>query len=308
MASFPSDYNNKEKGMPILSAEWNDIVNEIDARLPKSGGHVHGPLMIGGQTPKVANRPLTVDGDAHVKGRMSVEGELLVTGTDEPSGRAGIGVSRPHEPLHVGGRVLAHEFRIPSDNRHQQNQGQMGPVLKKLLTLEAFSYQHRGDAPMEWATPDTRHYGLPVKALKKAFPELVTTYAEGVPAINYIGLIPILVHALRELSEENTKLDGRLKSTEEVTIATHQKLNALKTQVEQQPVKKPADNPVSPSDKGQFEQPVPIVIKPPTPAPDPRRVFPSTPNPPKEIPPEKPIKGGEAPGKAPSPDDPKLDE
>lgn len=233
MASFPSDYNNKEKGMPILSAEWNDIVNEIDARLPKSGGHVIGPLSIGGHEPsgtsRIANRPLTVDGDAYVKGRVSVEGQLLVTGAGEAGGRAGVGVSFPYERLHVGGPVLAHGLRVPSDERLQKNKGKMGPVLTKLLALEAFSFQYRVGTALEWGAPDSRHYSLSAEALETVFPELVSTYPENIKAINYLELIPILVHALRELSQKNTELGNKLNDMEATTVTLQQDLNVLKT-------------------------------------------------------------------------------
>ena len=52
------------------------------------------------------------------------------------------------------------------------------------------------------------HYGLLAQEVKELYPELVHEDAAGVMSINYIELIPILIQAVQELSEQVSVLSG----------------------------------------------------------------------------------------------------
>ena len=52
-----------------------------------------------------------------------------------------------------------------------------------------------------------REYGFIAQEVRKLFPELVDTNAEGVLSINYTGLIPVLVEAIKDLQERMEKFE-----------------------------------------------------------------------------------------------------
>jgi hypothetical protein len=57
--------------------------------------------------------------------------------------------------------------------------------------------------------------GLIAQEVQKQFPELVMADDEGYLSVNYIGLIPHLIEAHKELKAENELLKKRLKIIEE---------------------------------------------------------------------------------------------
>jgi Chaperone of endosialidase len=65
--------------------------------------------------------------------------------------------------------------------------------------------------------------GLIAQEVQKIFPELVQTDEKGFLSVNYIGLIPHLIEAVKELKDENNqlknknqKLENRLDKIEEI--------------------------------------------------------------------------------------------
>lgn len=53
------------------------------------------------------------------------------------------------------------------------------------------------------------HYGLHPKSLKMMFPELVYEQEDGEIGINYVELIPVLVHTINELNQRISILEGK---------------------------------------------------------------------------------------------------
>jgi len=56
------------------------------------------------------------------------------------------------------------------------------------------------------------HYGLDIEQLKESFPELIYEQDNGTIGINYIEMIPILIHAVKNLSEEVKTLRASSKN------------------------------------------------------------------------------------------------
>ena len=108
-------------------------------------------------------------------------------------------------------------------------------VSAKLAELDAVSYYKekaeqapvmRGDT-LERQTPPTfiekqvdakQHYALVVEQLEKTFPDLVYEQEDGTKAVNYMEMIPILVHCINELNAKLESLGGLnpFMATEEI--------------------------------------------------------------------------------------------
>ncbi len=87
------------------------------------------------------------------------------------------------------------------------------PVLPQVLDIDpVITYSAKGQG-----------FGIDYKSLQETFPNLTTTaFNSGEPAINYIGLIPVLLKAIQEqqnliseLQKENAKLNERLTKLEQ---------------------------------------------------------------------------------------------
>ena len=55
---------------------------------------------------------------------------------------------------------------------------------------------------------EKKHYGISVDGLREAFPDLVYEDQKGNPCINYIEMIPLLVHCIGELKAEVARLEA----------------------------------------------------------------------------------------------------
>lgn len=58
---------------------------------------------------------------------------------------------------------------------------------------------------------EKKHYGLLAQDVQKLFPELVTEGGDGYLSINYVELIPLLIQAVQDLSEEVEELKAQIK-------------------------------------------------------------------------------------------------
>ena len=58
------------------------------------------------------------------------------------------------------------------------------------------------------STHDRRELGILAQELEETFPELVRTGADGWKRVDYIGLIPVLIDAIKELEARVAELES----------------------------------------------------------------------------------------------------
>ena len=80
-----------------------------------------------------------------------------------------------------------------SDRRLKRDIATLPHALAKLLQLRGVSYYWNDDNK-----GTTRQLGLIAQEVEEVFPELVEVGADGMNALNYTGLIPVLVESLKE--------------------------------------------------------------------------------------------------------------
>ena len=95
--------------------------------------------------------------------------------------------------LTVSGDVV-----VSSDARLKSNIVSLGSTLSRLLLIDGKSYEMKGKQKI----------GLLAQDIKEVFPELVTEDDNEMLAVNYQGLVPVLINAVKERqSEIDTCLD-----------------------------------------------------------------------------------------------------
>ena len=103
-----------------------------------------------------------------------------------------------------GETTLAGNLNVNSDARLKANIVSLGSTLAKLLQIDGKSYTMKKDENKK------QKIGVLAQDIEKVFPELVTE-SNGIKSVNYQGLVPVLINALKE---QQTEID-RLKTQEE---------------------------------------------------------------------------------------------
>jgi hypothetical protein len=110
-----------------------------------------------------------------------------------------------------------------SDLSYKQNIASIDSkkILNNILSLRPVSYKLKQRYMEAWESGKTKqvpvydeqsdlfqktHYGLIAQEVKEIYPDLVYSNAEGTLAINYTGLIPLLIESVKELKAEIEEL------------------------------------------------------------------------------------------------------
>jgi hypothetical protein len=112
--------------------------------------------------------------------------------------------------LASGSLTVAGDVTISSDARLKSNIVALGPTLISLLQLEAKSYTMKNDAEQK------QKIGLLAQEVQKVFPELVSEDDNGMLAVNYQALVPVLINALKELESETSSLESQMSEFEKI--------------------------------------------------------------------------------------------
>jgi len=105
-----------------------------------------------------------------------------------------------------GSATLSGDLTINSDARLKSNIISLGSTLAKLLMIDGKSYTMK-------ANESQSKIGLLAQDVQKAFPELVKTTndKDKTLSVNYQGLIPVLINAIKEQQKQIKQLKNKLK-------------------------------------------------------------------------------------------------
>jgi hypothetical protein len=96
--------------------------------------------------------------------------------------------------LFDGTTTIAGDLSINSDARLKANIISLGSTLAKLLQIDGKSYTMKKDENKK------QKIGVLAQDIEKVFPELVSE-SNGVKSVNYQGLVPVLINALKEQND-----------------------------------------------------------------------------------------------------------
>jgi len=105
--------------------------------------------------------------------------------------------------LEVKGNVL-----VSSDARLKANIISLGSTLAKLLLIDGKRYTMKKDGK--------QNIGVLAQDIQKVFPELVSTDNRDMLAVNYQGLVPVLINALKEQDAKMKEQEKRLERLEAI--------------------------------------------------------------------------------------------
>ena len=190
-----------------------DIVTSFTPRLSVTNG---GNVGINTQTPAAildVNGTLIERGDLRMiqrgggAGNNGGNGRALV---DAGLNQSGVGATGLHinyandfgqvnidSDTYVSGKVYSNGVALTSDSRYKTNIAPLENPLDAILNLRGVSYDWDRERWPAKNFSDTRQIGFVAQDLEKIFPELVFTDAQGYKSVNYVGVVPVLVEAVK---------------------------------------------------------------------------------------------------------------
>lgn len=144
-------------------------------------------------------------------------------------GNVGIGTTTPAATLDIVGTGLINAMAITSDSRYKKNIETVSSAMDKVRALRGASYEFNNKNDHRTNFPEGRTYGFVAQELQEVLPELVIADKEGYLAVNYDGVIPVLVEALKEMESrllDQAELEERIKRLEELLSSNQQNQGA----------------------------------------------------------------------------------
>jgi len=134
-------------------------------------------------------------------------------------GRVGInGAVNQNDELYVNGSAFAIDgWLVPSDKRYKKDIQTIDSALDKVNALNGVTYSFKQETinNIDFSKQKgEKQIGVIAQELEEVLPELVRKDESGYYAVNYDGLVPVLVEAVKEQQDEITDLRTRLEKLE----------------------------------------------------------------------------------------------
>lgn len=81
-------------------------------------------------------------------------------------------------------------------------------MVARVRRLRGVSYAWREGEERRGRTGGEREVGVIAQDVETVFPELVDTAPDGYKRVDYLGLVPVLIEALKELDERLLAVEG----------------------------------------------------------------------------------------------------
>ncbi len=119
-----------------------------------------------------------------------------------------------------GDLTVAGDMNVNSDRRLKQDVENIDGSLDRVLAVEGVSYSWREGLGRD----AERHYGVIAQQVQAVLPELVREGRDGILSVNYMGFLPLLVDAAREVNAEFELLEQRYAQQDEELALLHEQL------------------------------------------------------------------------------------
>ena len=130
----------------------------------------------------------------------TVSGDLTVTGNDIKSSSATAITLSADDVTIADDLTVTGDVNVSSDARLKSNIISLGSTLSKLLLIDGKTYTMKKDGD--------KKIGVLAQDIQKVFPELVSEDDNQMLAVNYQGLVPVLINAIKEQEDKITRLEN----------------------------------------------------------------------------------------------------
>ena len=121
--------------------------------------------------------------------------------------------------------MVSGDVEVSSDARLKANIISLGATLSKLLLIDGKSYTMKKNGKQK--------IGVLAQDIQKVFPELVSTDDNDMLTVNYQGLVPVLINALKEQDKKFKEQEDKMKVQEDKMKSQEKRLERLEKLVDQ---------------------------------------------------------------------------
>ncbi len=134
----------------------------------------------------------------------------------EGDGQVGIGNANPDAgyKLQVAGNIKCSNITTSSDRRYKDNIQTLPNALDKVMAMRGTEYTMRTGEFKDMGFSEGKQLGFIAQELKDVLPELVVEETSGYMAVNYQGVIPVLVEAMKEQQVQIEEKDAAIQNLE----------------------------------------------------------------------------------------------
>jgi hypothetical protein len=86
---------------------------------------------------------------------------------------------------------------LTSDERLKENLETIEDPLEKIQAIRGVTFNFREDAKRSNLNPEQRRLGVIAQNVQQVLPEAVSAAPDGYLAVNYDGLVPVLIEAVK---------------------------------------------------------------------------------------------------------------
>ena len=104
--------------------------------------------------------------------------------------------------LYVQGTAYSTGSWSSSDASFKKNISTIGNSLDRLMKIRGTRFEFRNDEFKDYQFAKGPQYGFIAQELEKEFPEIVKTEGDGYKSVNYNGMIPVLLEAVKEQQKQ----------------------------------------------------------------------------------------------------------
>ncbi len=162
------------------------------------------------------------------------QGDMLVSIRPEGKGRMGIGKEPRDYELDIHGMTRGFAFYQDTNSDRVGNIKPLTEVLEKIKSLKPVTYEWNANTGFQNAG---EQIGLLAHEVEEVFPQVVKTDSDGTQAVAYQNLVPVLIQALKEMTEEKDRTQQELETLRnEFTLYQQQmeeRLQQLNDRIEQ---------------------------------------------------------------------------
>ncbi len=158
----------------------------------------------------------------------NTSGDLVCSIVFDDGTNVGIGTTTPTSRLEVDGDIRTNQSFIASDKRYKRDIQPLSSALTSLSQLRGVSYAYNSQQFSRRSFPQGKSMGFIAQEVEAVFPELVQKNAEGYLAVNYDGLIPVLVEGMKE---QQALIEQQQKAIEALEVKVNQLTSGEKIEV-----------------------------------------------------------------------------
>ncbi len=195
-STFPSFGNN---AITVLRNGNTGIgVNNPTATLEVVRGTGGGGTAVFKGTTHISHFNYNTDEDTYIRAGKNNRYVIL---NDIPGGKVGIGTTAPSEMLEVNGTIKCVALIQTSDSRLKKGIVPLQNSLQKITQITGYHYYW-----MNENAGNRLQTGVLAQEVQKLFPELVTENKDGTLAVNYSGLIPVMIESIKKQQKQIDEL------------------------------------------------------------------------------------------------------